>query len=162
MQHTFASSGGPIEVTLSRDGEAFVLEGQSLVQHNRGRLHLRLRDGSTCLAHAAKVGDVWWVHLNGRTYKWERVEPGSAGAEDEGGLVAPMPGKGLEVLVSQGDVVKSGAPLMVLEAMKWSTASLRLQTVPFPLCTTQPAIRSPRAPCSWIWSNALLLPTTFV
>ena len=118
MQHTFASSGGPIEVTLSRDGEAFVLEGQSLVQHNRGRLHLRLRDGSTCLAHAAKVGDVWWVHLNGRTYKWERVEPGSSGAEDEGGLVAPMPGKVLEVLVSQGDVVKSGAPLMVLEAMK--------------------------------------------
>ena len=101
MQHTFASSGGPIEVTLSRDGEALVLEGQSLVQHNRGRLHLRLRDGTTCLAHAAKVGDVWWVHLNGRTYKWERVEPGSSGAEDEGGLVAPMPGKVLEVLVSQ-------------------------------------------------------------
>ena len=118
MQHTFASSGGPIEVTLSRDGEAFVLEGQSLVQHNRGRLHLRLRDGSTCLAHAAKVGGVWWGHLNGRTYKWERVEPGSSGAEDEGGLVAPMPGKVLEVLVSQGDVVEAGTPLMVLEAMK--------------------------------------------
>ena len=118
MRHTFASPDGPVEVTLERNGEAFTLEGQTLVQHNRGRLHLTLRDGRTCLAHAAKVGDVWWVHLNGRTYKWERVEPGSAGAEHEGGLVAPMPGKVLEVLVSEGDEVESGAPLMVLEAMK--------------------------------------------
>ena len=118
MQHTFASSEGPVEVTLTRDGEALVLEGQTLVQHNRGRLHLTLRDGRTCLAHAAKVGDVWWVHLNGRTYKWERIEPGSSGAEDEGGLIAPMPGKVLEVLVAQGDVVEAGTPLMVLEAMK--------------------------------------------
>ena len=118
MQHTFASSEGPVEVMLTRDGEAYVLEGQTLVQHNRGRLHLTLRDGRTCLAHAAKVGDVWWVHLNGRTYKWERIEPGSSGAEDEGGLIAPMPGKVLEVLVAQGDVVEAGTPLMVLEAMK--------------------------------------------
>ena len=118
MQHTFASSEGPVEVTLTRDGKAFVLEGQTLIQHNRGRLRLTLRDGRTCLAHAAKVGDVWWVHLNGRTYKWERIEPGSSGAEDEGGLVAPMPGKVLEVLVAQGDVVEAGTPLMVLEAMK--------------------------------------------
>ena len=118
MQHTFASTEGPVEVTLTRDGEAFVLEGQTLVQHNRGRLRLTLRDGRTCLAHAAKVGDVWWVHLNGRTYKWERIEPGSSGTEDEGGLVAPMPGKVLEVLVAQGDVVEAGSPLMVLEAMK--------------------------------------------
>ena len=118
MQHTFASSDGPVEVTLTRDGEAFVLEGQTLAQHNRGRLHLTLRDGRICLAHAAKVGDVWWIHLNGRTYKWERIEPGSSGAEDEGGLVAPMPGKVLEVLVAQGDIVQAGTPLMVLEAMK--------------------------------------------
>ena len=118
MQHTFASSEGPVEVTLTRDGETFVLEGQRLLQHHRGRLHLTLRDGRTCLAHAAKVGDVWWVHLDGRTYKWERIEPGSSGAEDEGGLVAPRPGKVLEVLVAQGDVVEAGTPLMVLEAMK--------------------------------------------
>ena len=113
MQHTFASKEGPLEVTLSKNAEAFVLEGHELRQHNRGRLHLTLRDGRTCFAHTAKVGDVWWVHLNGRTYKWERIEPGSTGAEDEGGLVAPMPGKVLEVLVSEGDSVEAGAPLML-------------------------------------------------
>ena len=103
MQHTFASKEGPVEVTLTKIEEAFILEGHELRQHNRGRLHLTLRDGRTYLAHAAKVGDVWWVHLNGRTYKWERIEPGSAGNEDEGCFVAPMPGKFLEVLVSEGD-----------------------------------------------------------
>ena len=118
MQHTFASKDGPLEVTLARNGEAFVLEGHELTLHNRGRLHVRLRDGRQCLAHVAKVGDVWWIHLDGRTYRWERIEPGSSNAEDEGGLVAPMPGKVLDVLVSEGDTVEAGTPLMVLEAMK--------------------------------------------
>ncbi len=118
MQHLFASKDGPLEVTLARNGEAFVLEGHELTAHSRGRLHLRLRDGRECLAHAAKVGDVWWIHLDGRTYRWARIEPGSSNAEDEGGLVAPMPGKVLEVLVRAGDAVEAGTPLMVLEAMK--------------------------------------------
>lgn len=118
MQHTFASKEGPLEVTLVREGEAFVLEGHRLTPHARGRLHVQMRDGRRCLAHVAKVGDVWWIHLSGRTYRWERVEPGASNAEDEGGLVAPMPGKVLEVLVKEGDVVEAGTPLMVLEAMK--------------------------------------------
>ena len=118
MQHTFASKEGPLEVTLARNGEAFVLEGHELTVHNRGRLHVRLRDGRVCLAHVAKVGDVWWIHLDGRTYRWERIEAGSSSAEDEGGLVAPMPGKVLEVFVKEGEVVEAGTPLMVLEAMK--------------------------------------------
>ena len=67
MQHTFASKDGPLEVTLSRNGEAFVLEGHVLTLHNRGRLHIRFRDGCQCLAHAAKVGDVWWITLDWRT-----------------------------------------------------------------------------------------------
>jgi len=118
MQHTFASKEGPLEVTLARNGEAFLLEGHELTPHSRGRMHVRMRDGRTCLVHAAKVGDIWWIHLQGRTYRWERIEPGSSSAEDEGGLVAPMPGKVLEVLVKEGDAVEAGTPLMVLEAMK--------------------------------------------
>ncbi|MFT7460958.1 MAG: 3-methylcrotonyl-CoA carboxylase alpha subunit [Planctomycetota bacterium] len=35
-----------------------------------------------------------------------------------GSLLSPMPGKVIEVLVNIGDVVKKGAPLMILEAMK--------------------------------------------
>ncbi|MFT3697310.1 MAG: biotin carboxylase N-terminal domain-containing protein [Kofleriaceae bacterium] len=36
----------------------------------------------------------------------------------KGGLVAPMPGKVVKVLVSKGQTVEAGAPLVVLEAMK--------------------------------------------
>ena len=35
-----------------------------------------------------------------------------------GGLVAPMPGKVVKVLVAEGEQVIAGAPLVVLEAMK--------------------------------------------
>ncbi len=118
MQHTFASSDGPVEVNLSKQGDSFFLQGHELVKDTRGRLRITLQSGHVHVAHAAKVGDTWWVHINGRTFKWERIEPGSSNAQDEGGLVAPMPGKVLEVLVSEGDKVAAGEPLMVLEAMK--------------------------------------------
>ena len=118
MQHTFASSDGPVEVALSKQGDSFLLQGHELVKDTRGRLRITLQSGHVHVTHAAKVGDTWWVHINGRTFKWERIEPGSSNAQDEGGLVAPMPGKVLEVLVSEGDKVAAGEPLMVLEAMK--------------------------------------------
>jgi biotin carboxyl carrier protein len=35
-----------------------------------------------------------------------------------GGLIAPMPGKVVKVLVDAGQAVTAGAPLVVLEAMK--------------------------------------------
>lgn len=39
-------------------------------------------------------------------------------ASGEGKLTAPMPGKVLEILVSEGDDVQQGDPLIILEAMK--------------------------------------------
>jgi 3-methylcrotonyl-CoA carboxylase alpha subunit len=40
-------------------------------------------------------------------------------AEDEGGrLTAPMPGKIVALLVSKGERVEKGAPLLIMEAMK--------------------------------------------
>ena len=118
MQHTFASSEGPVEVLLSKDGEAWMYQGHRVVLDQRQRLVVTHANGTTMLGHAAKVGDVWWVHVNGRTYRWERIEPGSSTADVGGGLIAPMPGKVLEVLVNQGQQVKAGEPLMVLEAME--------------------------------------------
>ena len=102
MQHTFASREGPVEVVLSKDGEAWMYQGHRVVLDQRQRLVVTHANGTTMLGHAAKVGDVWWVHVNGRTYRWERIEPGSSTADVGGGLIAPMPGKVLEVLVNQG------------------------------------------------------------
>ena len=48
-------------------------------------------------------------------------DPLESGLEDEvgpGNLRSPMPGKVLEVLVSEGEKVQRGAPMIILEAMK--------------------------------------------
>lgn len=66
-------------------------------------------DEGTWLVHSGK-GDLEFVQL-------PRFKSRS-GADVEGGLVAPMPGKVLAVDVAVGDQVKKGALLMILEAMK--------------------------------------------
>ena len=38
--------------------------------------------------------------------------------KSEGNLISPMPGKILDILVQEGDSVKQGQPLIILEAMK--------------------------------------------
>ena len=50
--------------------------------------------------------------------QYELVEAGAAGADDDTGLTAPMPGTILDVMVSVGQSVKAGDALMVMEAMK--------------------------------------------
>ena len=60
-----------------------------------------------------------WVHYRGETWRLERVVERPAGApEEEHDLRAPMPGKVVKVLVTEGDEVVKGTPLLLLEAMK--------------------------------------------
>lgn len=70
------------------------------------------------LAHLTKVGDDWWIHIQGRIHRLTLLEHGAAGAGDDSGMTAPMPGKVLEVLCATGDVVEEGQALIVMEAMK--------------------------------------------
>ena len=114
MQHVFAGVEGPVEVT-TKTAMVFA-RGCSLELATRGRLLCAYRTRYS-LAHVAKVGDAWWVHVRGHTFRWERIEPGSSSADT---MVAwcPHAGKVLEVLVKPDQTVKAGEPLMVLEAMK--------------------------------------------
>ena len=83
-----------------------------------GRLLVEV-DGSARFAHAARVGDSWWIHMNGRIHVLHGHQPGSVSADaDEGGLSALMPGTILEVLVKEGQRVREGQTLLVMEAMK--------------------------------------------
>ena len=118
MQNQFKTEDGLVEVTISKQGDSWNFEGQSCQILDDGRLQVPPVDGSSHLARAAKVGDIWWVHLCGQTFKLERIEPGASANEEQGGLTAPMPGKVLEVMVEVGQEVTAGTTLMILEAMK--------------------------------------------
>ena len=75
-------------------------------------------DGSRRVAHVARSGDTWWVHIDGRTHEVTLHEQGSSTSADEGSLKAPMPGTVLQVLAKAGQRVREGQHLMTLEAMK--------------------------------------------
>ena len=111
----FKTSEGRAEIKLTRDGSSFIHEG--MILHTGQDLLLEI-DGRKHKVTATKVGDTWWVHVLGHTLQFEIIELGAAKADDDGGLCAPMPGKVLEVLVSEGQSVNKGDPLMVMEAMK--------------------------------------------
>ena len=93
------------EISIARDAQA-------------NRLLVEI-DGSAHIAHVAKVGDDWWIHLDGRIHMVTGHEPGSSSdSSGEGGLTAPMPGTILEVHVKEGQRVREGQTLLVMEAMK--------------------------------------------
>ena len=111
----FKTSNGRIEIDAQRVGDSFIHEG--MILHTGENLWLEI-DGRKHKVVATKVGDVWWVHVQGHTLQFEVIEAGGSSSDDEGGLTAPMPGKILEVHVREGQDVVSGDILMVMEAMK--------------------------------------------
>jgi|TARA_Y100000748_G_C15351038_1_gene431920 geranyl-CoA carboxylase alpha subunit len=75
--------------------------------------------GRMYCADVTKVGDAWWVSLEGKTHiVRERSQDSTSSDMSEGGLTAPMPGTVREVLVKTGQRVREGQPMMILEAMK--------------------------------------------
>ena len=98
--------GKPTRVTnidVADDHVAFVEQGR----------HVRR-------VRVARDGDRVFVLSEGRTFLLvEQPRFGDTAAQPvAGGLVAPMPGKVVKVLVTQRQTVAAGAPLVVLEAMK--------------------------------------------
>ncbi len=77
-------------------------------------------DGRRSVAHVLGIGSTWWVQTaHGDLVLTE--EPRFKEAEVEavaGGLVAPMPGRVIDVAVGVGEEVHAGALLVVVEAMK--------------------------------------------
>ncbi len=101
--------GAPFEVTAERLGE--------------GRLSLTTEQGIT-LAELTAAGARRFVRLGTLDFVLER-EAGGVGTRQGrgprgqgGGLEAPMPGVVTRVMVSAGDQVEKGQPLLALEAMK--------------------------------------------
>jgi acetyl/propionyl-CoA carboxylase alpha subunit len=98
-------------------GQAWFVDGIEVTPMADGRWQVRQGD-SVSLAYGTRIGDVVWMHINGRVHRIEVVEAGAGAAQEEGSFSAPMPGGVLDVLVATGDEVTAGQALLVLEAMK--------------------------------------------
>jgi acetyl/propionyl-CoA carboxylase alpha subunit len=90
-----------------------------------GRLDLCV-DGRRLRAYVAPQGDLTHIWLNGVVWTLARPDPRRRTQRHElgGALEAAMPGRVLDVLVAEGDIVTRGDTLVLLEAMKME---LRIQ-----------------------------------
>jgi acetyl/propionyl-CoA carboxylase alpha subunit len=122
----FVVDGQRFDVTLT--GRTFDINGTQLAGGNlTGDAHTgvwRLGvGGELAEAHVVLSGDT--IHLFRDGAAWmltpQTFVAGAAAAGD-GAILAPMPGKILDVKVKQGDTVLKGADLMILEAMKMEHA----------------------------------------
>jgi acetyl/propionyl-CoA carboxylase alpha subunit len=107
-------------IRLRIDGEEVTAEIERIAG---GEAVLRL-DGRRARVQAARRRDSILVAVGPAAFEFIRVE--GRGARGGRGLAtpevtAPMPGKVLKLLVSEGQTVESGQPLIVLEAMKMET-----------------------------------------
>ena len=121
--------------TIEVDGEAFEFSGASLggrSDESSRSLNLTLKSGPVgaqeqrLRADVAFSGEEVYVWVDGEhsdTPIVLQAPQGRDSATDGGGsgggsIVAPMPGKIVRVLVSEGDTVEEDQPLVVMEAMK--------------------------------------------
>ena len=94
---------GEIEYSVDEDGPGQV----------------RITSVAAVPAWAIVVGDTRWVFVDGRTYELTEVRQAARGRSGpQGSLSAPMPATVRRVLVKEGDPVKRGDTLLILEAMK--------------------------------------------
>jgi 3-methylcrotonyl-CoA carboxylase alpha subunit len=78
-------------------------------------------DGEALTATVVRADAIVDVFRGAERHTLELHDPSHAdveGGAHAGGLVAPMPGKVIAVLVEQGASVERGAPLVIMEAMK--------------------------------------------
>ena len=104
--------------SMTRDGDEVQLPDVTIKKEGKPGRAIVTTDGSRRVAHIARSGDTWWVHIDGRAHEVTLHEQGTSSSADEGSLKAPMPGTVLQVLAKVGQRVREGQHLMTLEAMK--------------------------------------------
>ena len=129
MKTTLHSDGVTfvVEYTQSRDEYEAKVNGQTrrvrLLSARDGALTL-LVDGQSLRVHLASDGQRTLVAIEGQVYEFTQAQKSQARTRQrEAGRMdpevrAPMPGKILAVLVTEGTAVEAGQALVLLEAMK--------------------------------------------
>ncbi|MBK27081.1 MAG: hypothetical protein CME70_23960 [Halobacteriovorax sp.] len=93
-QYDFRQTTEKVEITL--DGKVFNFSKKDLNLSNDGRHFV----------------------LDNKDFFIEKASSRKSSAASEGSSKSPMPGKILKVLCKEGDAVKKGDPLIIMEAMK--------------------------------------------
>jgi 3-methylcrotonyl-CoA carboxylase alpha subunit len=102
---------------LELDGASHPL---ALVSKLDGNIAIRL-DGSALHGTVRRDGELLHVFTGGAHHTLHYADPMAHAGEHEaagGRLTAPMPGKVVAVIVKNGQEVKKGEPLVIMEAMK--------------------------------------------
>lgn len=90
-------------------------------EHEHVRYAVERRKGQThalASVRGSRVGSRYAVARLGAKELAERRKRGAAGAAGEWSIAAPMPGRVTRILVAEGETVKAGQALLVIEAMK--------------------------------------------
>lgn len=128
MEFRYESGGKVYTLRLDRDGDGYraVIDGREYAirniqagQADSGTLTFRL-DGQWVTAHTAQTGESRLVALGADVYTLSPAKTRRRAATGGGNenLTAPMNGQVVRVLVSEGEAVSAGQPLVILEAMK--------------------------------------------
>lgn len=114
-------------VTSARKDQGFILTIDGVAHH--AHFHDHSEDSDLCVVIDGKrlnsavqvTNDAVTVISGGRTHHLKRLSSRvdlEDDADGPGAIIAPMPGKILDVLVADGDEVEKDQPLLILEAMK--------------------------------------------
>ena len=112
-----------LHVSAANNGLMVVYEGTSyLVRENQRTNHsLRVElDGHRKTLYYAQTKDSLYIDEDAVVSLVKKIDPYAKGSQEasSGKLVAPMMGRVVSVLASQGDVVDVGQSILVIEAMK--------------------------------------------
>lgn len=131
MRFVALENGDPIEIEVQRQGSGYRVRlddrwiDVDLVDAGRYVRSVRLADGTQVSLIHHREGAMHHITLGESTFQVEIIDPLSLKrrrVEDEtggGGVIkALMPGRVVRVHVAKGDVVRKGAGLLILEAMK--------------------------------------------
>lgn len=131
MKYT-ALANNDASFSIEKSSDGFFVNGQhkhtDLIKLDKDRYHLLINNASFTIEIIKAVGKEVQLVVNGTPYSvvlsdeydslLKDLGISTAGNTKSAGLKAPMPGLVLKLLVNEGDEVKKGDNLLVLEAMK--------------------------------------------